>query len=138
MEEDFELGGENFNEPEEKVLQEEESFKLKSAIQRLNEREQKILTLKYWLDFSNGEIAKKFEGLSGSDISNAVLNAAFRAARKKLTSVPKDYFYQAVEEILESKRANALNSGDVEKRVVSKEYYDKQVEKISKSKRGKK
>ena len=61
FEEDFEIGVESFNEPEEKVLQEEETFKLKAAIQRLNEREQKILTLKYWLDFSNAEIAKKFD-----------------------------------------------------------------------------
>ena len=89
-------------------------------------------------DLDATDIAKKFEGISGSDISNAVLNAAFRAARKKLPSVPKDYFYQAVEEILESKRANALNGGDVERRVVSKKYYDKQVEKISKTNRGKK
>lgn len=84
------------------------------------------------------DIAKKFEGISGSDISNAVLNAAFRAARHKLTNVPKDYFYQAVEEILESKRANASNNPpEVERRIVSKEYYDEQVEKIEKSKRRK-
>lgn len=66
------------------------------------------------------------------------LNAAFRAARHKLTNVPKDYFYQAVEEILESKRANASNNPpEVERRIVSKEYYDEQVEKIEKSKRRK-
>ena len=99
---------------------------------------EKYIPKKLPTDLDATDIAKKFEGISGSDISNAVLNAAFRAARKKLPSVPKDYFYQSVEEILESKRANASSESGVEKRVVSKEYYDKQVEKISKSKRGKK
>lgn len=78
FEEDFELVGENFNEPEEKVLQEEESFKLKAAIQKLNEREQKILTLKYWLDFSNSEIAKKF------DITAENVRVILNRAREKL------------------------------------------------------
>ena len=78
FEEDFEIFGENFNEPEEKVLQEEESFKLKAAIQRLNEREQKILTLKYWLDFSNSEIAKTF------DITAENVRVILNRAREKL------------------------------------------------------
>ena len=78
LEEDFELGGEIFNEPEEKVLQEEENFKLKTAIQKLNEREQKILTLKYWLDFSNSEIAKTF------DITTENVRVILNRAREKL------------------------------------------------------
>ena len=78
LEEDFEICRESFNEPEEKVLQEEESFKLKAAIQRLNEREQKILTLKYWLDFSNSEIAKTF------DITTENVRVILNRAREKL------------------------------------------------------
>ena len=78
------------------------------------------------------EISKQFEGLSGSDISNAVLNAAFRAARKKEKSVPKQYFFQAVEEILESKKANQVDDSKVTKRTISKEYYDEQTKKFSK------
>ena len=76
--EDFEIGGEYFNEPEEKILQEEEYLKLKAAIQRLNEREQKILTLRYWLDFSNAEIAEKF------DITAENVRVILNRAREKL------------------------------------------------------
>ena len=42
-------------------------------------------------DLKPEEIATKFEGISGSDISNAVLNGAFRAARQKLKYVPANY-----------------------------------------------
>ena len=85
-------------------------------------------------DLDIEDIAKKFEGISGSDISNAVLNAAFRAARKKNSSVPKEYFYQAVEDILESKRANQEGDAKVTKRIISKEEYDEKVSKINKNK----
>ena len=78
LEEDFEIVGESFNEQEEKILQEEENFKLKTAIQRLNECEQKILTLKYYLEFSNEEIAKKF------DITAENVRVILNRAREKL------------------------------------------------------
>jgi len=72
------------------------------------------------------ELAGKFEGLSGSDISNAVLNAAFKAARlvpdgditnaalkakykasyTNSNKLDKQILFEAVENILESKRAN--------------------------------
>ncbi|MBE8954803.1 MAG: ATP-binding protein [Quinella sp. 2Q5] len=57
------------------------------------------------LDFD--ELAKKFDGLSGSDISNAMLNAAFKAARLKVDELDKSLVFEAVENILASKRANA-------------------------------
>ena len=73
------------------------------------------------------ELAGKFEGLSGSDISNAVLNAAFKAARlvpdgditnaalkarykasyTNSNKLDKQILFDAVENILESKRANS-------------------------------
>ena len=56
------------------------------------------------LDFD--ELAKKFDGISGSDISNAMLNAAFKAARLKLDELDKLLVFEAVENILASKRAN--------------------------------
>ena len=59
------------------------------------------------LDFD--ELAKKFDGLSGSDISNATLNAAFKAARLKLNELDKSLVFEAVENILASKKANAGN-----------------------------
>ena len=59
------------------------------------------------LDFD--ELAKKFDGLSGSDISNAMLNAAFKAARLKADELDKSLVFEAVENILASKRANLGN-----------------------------
>ena len=56
------------------------------------------------LDFD--ELAKKFDGISGSDISNAMLNAAFKAARLKVDELDKELVFEAVENILASKRAN--------------------------------
>ena len=52
------------------------------------------------------EIAKKYSGLSGSDIANAMLNSAFKAARLKLDLLDKKIVFEAVENILESKKAN--------------------------------
>ena len=59
------------------------------------------------LDFD--ELAKKFDGISGSDIANAMLNAAFKAARLKLDELDKNLVFEAVENILASKRANRKN-----------------------------
>lgn len=53
------------------------------------------------------EIAKKFDGISGSDIANAMLNSAFKAARLKMDSLDKKIVFEAVENILESKKANS-------------------------------
>ena len=72
------------------------------------------------------ELAEKFDGLSGSDISNAVLNAAFKAARlipdgnvtnsalkakykasyTNTNKLDKKILFDAVENILQSKAAN--------------------------------
>ena len=57
------------------------------------------------LDFD--ELAKKFDGISGSDISNAMLNAAFKAARLQADALDKSLVFEAVENILASKQANA-------------------------------
>ena len=92
----------------------------------------KYIPRKMPTDLIPTEIAQKYEGISGSDISNAVLNAAFRAARRRESKVPKEYFYDAVEEIIASRRANESGGETVTKRIVSKEYYDQQVSKLSK------
>lgn len=65
-------------------------------------------------------IARKYDGLSGSDISNAILNAAFIAARHGEYLVKKAYFYTAVEEIIESKKANKIGDVIVSEKVVDK------------------
>ena len=61
------------------------------------------------IDFD--ELAKNFDGISGSDISNAMLNAAFKAARLKVDELDKNLVFEAVENILASKRANLGISG---------------------------
>lgn len=75
------------------------------------------------------EIAQKYEGLSGSDISNAVLMGAFKAARQNESIVDKKYIFEMVEGILASKRANQKNDVKVEKRIVSEEYAKSQLAK---------
>ena len=57
-------------------------------------------------DLDVDELAKKYDGLSGSDISTAILNAAFKAARMNLTMLEKKIVFEAVENILASKAAN--------------------------------
>lgn len=75
------------------------------------------------------EIAKKYDGLSGSDIANAVLNAAFCAARNQDSLVKKEYIFSAAEDILKSKKANTAGEPTVTKRSVSEEYVRQQLEK---------
>ena len=75
------------------------------------------------------EIAEKYDGISGSDISNAVLMAAFKAARQNAELVDKSLVFEAVEETLASQNAN--KGVTVEKRVVSEEYVK---ERLAKSK----
>ena len=73
------------------------------------------------------ELAEKYDGLSGSDISNAVLMAAFKAARQNTELVDKSLVFEAVEETLASKNAN--KGVTVEKRVVSEDYVKEQLAK---------
>ena len=73
------------------------------------------------------ELAEKYDGLSGSDISNAVLMAAFKAARQNAELVDKSLVFEAVEETLASKNAN--KGVTVEKRVVSEDYVKEQLAK---------
>ena len=80
-------------------------------------------------DVDFDEIAEKFEGISGSDISNAVLNAAFKAARRKFKSVSKELFFEAINDILASRAANSKNEVTVTKRFVSEEYVQAQLNK---------
>jgi ATP-dependent Zn protease len=75
-------------------------------------------------------VAEKCDGLSGGDISNAVLNAAFMAARHGEQSVSEDYFDQAVANILASKKANQRKGNvTVTERPVSEEFVRKQLAK---------
>ncbi len=78
------------------------------------------------------EIAETFDNISGSDISNAVLNAALKAARLKMKSVDKSLFFEAINDIIASRNANAKNEVNVTKRFVSEEYVQTQLNKNKK------
>lgn len=76
------------------------------------------------------EIAENYDGISGSDISNAVLKAELKAAKNDEATIPQRYFEEAVKEIVESKNANAaseehtrrypVKEGDVPEEIVKK------------------
>ncbi|MBR1421482.1 MAG: ATP-binding protein [Selenomonadaceae bacterium] len=78
-------------------------------------------------DIDAVELATKYEGISGSDISNAILMAAFKAARRRESIVRKELVFESIEAALASKRAN--ENVEVETRPVSKEYVEEQVAK---------
>lgn len=76
------------------------------------------------------KLAKEYEGLSGSDISNAVLMAAFKAARHKDSVVTEECVAEKVKEILDSKKANEKNKPypvSVTEKEVSEDYVKEQL-----------
>lgn len=74
-------------------------------------------------------LAKQYEGVSGSDISNAVLMAAFKAARNKENLVLQKYLSEAIENALASKQENVSGEPVTTRRVVSEEYVKAQLNK---------
>ena len=67
-------------------------------------------------------LAVKYHGVSGSDISNAVLNASLRAARLDERIVRHAYFEEAIERIVQSKADNDNFGTLASKRTVSEGY----------------
>ncbi|MBR1420536.1 MAG: ATP-binding protein [Selenomonadaceae bacterium] len=57
-------------------------------------------------DIDAVEIATKYEGISGSDISNAILMAAFKAARRRESIVRKELVFESIEATIASRRSN--------------------------------
>ena len=68
------------------------------------------------------EIASAYEGISGSDISNAILIAAFKAVRRHDAMVRQAYVEEAVQNIIASKQANEKRQPVVTRRTVSEAY----------------
>ena len=59
-------------------------------------------------------LAEKYSEVSGSDISNAVLKAALKAAKDGAQTVKQEYFEDAVSRIIQSKQANRnIDSSDM-------------------------
>lgn len=92
----------------------------------------KLIPTKLPHDIRTEELAREFDQISGSDISNAILMAAFRAARAEEPLVKHEYLADALQGIMKSKRANNTwsdrsDSVKVETRPVSEEYVKSQL-----------
>ena len=56
--EEFNPAAPEYEEPEQKVLQEEMQFKIQAALEKLPERERKIIEMTYWLNYPPRKIAE--------------------------------------------------------------------------------
>lgn len=76
-------------------------------------------------------IAEKYDGISGSDISNAMLNSAFKAARQGADNLDEKLVCEAIESILSSKAANAKSQVNttITRREISEEEYNRKTSK---------
>lgn len=72
------------------------------------------------------KLAVKYGRVSGSDISNAVLNASLRAARLNEGTVRHAYFEEAIERIINSKADNEGLGTPTSRRTVSEDYVKSQ------------
>ncbi|MGE7861685.1 ATP-dependent zinc metalloprotease FtsH 3 [Bacillus mobilis] len=75
------------------------------------------------------EMATEYPGVTGSDISNAILNAAFAAARKNESHVSDKYFKDSILNILKSKRHNHQQNIKTTDRIVDEKYVKTQLQK---------
>lgn len=73
------------------------------------------------VDIDIHQIAEKHNGLSGSDISTAVLKAALNAAKNNALFVSQNDFEQAIESIKASKKANVSSKSVVTKSEIVEE-----------------
>lgn len=79
------------------------------------------------------ELSCKYEGISGSDISNAVMTAAFKAARLEEEYVDEKYFCEAIQNIIKSKNENKASSIKVvSEKFVTEDYVNKTLKKEAK------
>lgn len=78
-------------------------------------------------------LSRKYENISGSDIANAVLAAAFKAVRSRNIIVKSEFFEEAIESIIKSKNDNRklissdMKAVNIEKKYVDEEYVKKQI-----------
>lgn len=87
----------------------------------------KYISTKLPTDIDIDNLACKYEGVSGSDISNAVFKAVVRAANNNDFLVCNSYFSEEIEKIMVSKQDNRGNV-TVTTREVSEEYALDQIE----------
>lgn len=87
---------------------------------------EKLIPQELPTDLDINQIAKKYDNLSGSDISNAILMAALSAARENREFVSNDHFEEAIQSILKSKKNNSGNI-QIKDRIVSEDYVKKEI-----------
>lgn len=87
----------------------------------------KYIPTKLPTDIDIDNLAHKYEGVSGSDIANAVFKAVVRAANNSEFLVRNSYFSEEIEKIIVSKQDNRGNV-TVTTREVSEEYALEQIE----------
>lgn len=88
-------------------------------------------------DIDISYIANIFEGVSGSDISNAILLSAFRAAKSENKFVTTDFVKIELDSIVKSKNLNTKNISKITDRIVSEEYAISQIG-VNKNSKGEK
>lgn len=90
---------------------------------------EKYIPLKMPCEINLNFLSEKSEGLSGSDIANAVKKTAFSAARKKQSLILNDDFIRSIDEIKNSKKANTAKKTTFTKseEFVSEEFVQKQL-----------
>lgn len=75
------------------------------------------------------KLASESDGLSGSDISNAMLMAAFKSARQHEVTVQMGYVLEMIQSIMDSKKANSKRQAVTTTREVSEEYVKQELAK---------
>ncbi|WP_370766577.1 ATP-binding protein [Intestinibacter bartlettii] len=69
------------------------------------------------------KLSYQYKGISGSDISNAVMNAAFKAARLEEEYVDEKYFFEAIQNIIKSKKENKSSTREIiSEKIVTEDY----------------
>lgn len=79
------------------------------------------------IDLNMNILIEESEGLSGSDISNAVKKTALSAARNNQLSITNDDFIKSIRDISNSKKANTKQSVIKTERFVSEDYAKSQI-----------
>lgn len=82
QDENFDAVAPEFEEPEQKILQTERQKKIRSALEKLSERERKIIEMTYWLNYPPRKIAELLD-LKPNTVS-VILKRAKESLKKYL------------------------------------------------------
>lgn len=99
----------------------------------LPNEEQRIKLLEHYLNgvipntIDIALVAQKCDGISGSDIANALINSAIRSARLNKNILSQEDFVGAIEKIKTAKKANSPIKVSVVQRDVTEEYAMNQI-----------